>query len=123
MDGQREPRITDVTDWPETAELLLCADMLISDYSSTAGDYVLLDRPVILYQPDLDDFVGTNRQMYFDLRSCPYPRAESEEQLMELLGDIDRLVPSCADVRAFYGVTETGHSAVDVAKWIADILQ
>ena len=123
VDGQREPRITDVTDWPETAELLLCADMLISDYSSTAGDYVLLDRPVILYQPDLDDFVGTNRQMYFDLRSCPYPRAESEEQLMELLGDIDRLVPSCADVRAFYGVTETGHSAVDVAKWIADILQ
>ena len=123
VEGAKEPRIRDVTDWPETAELLLCADMLISDYSSTAGDYVLLDRPVILYQPDLDQFVATNRQMYFDLRACPYPRAETEAALLEMLGHIDDLVPGCAAVRAFYGVTETGHSARDVAEWIADILE
>lgn len=122
VDGAGEPRIMDVTNWPETAELLLCADLLITDYSSAAGDYVLLDRPVILYQPDLDDFVSTNRQMYFDLRACPYPRAESEAELMAMLGDIDRLVPKCVEVRAFYGVTETGHSARDVAEWISGIL-
>ena len=123
VDGASEPRITDVTDWPETAELLLCADLLISDYSSTAGDYILLDRPVILYQPDLDDFVGTNRQMYFDLRACPYPRAETEAELLRMLGDIDSLIPKCAEVRAFYGVTETGHAARDVAEWIAGNLK
>ncbi len=113
----------DVTDWPETTELLLCTDLLITDYSSTAGDYVLLDRPVILYQPDLDAFVDSNRQMYFDLRSCPYPRAETQARLMELLDDIDALIPACAEVRKFYGVTETGHAARDVAEWIAKILQ
>ena len=123
VDGSVEPRIMDVTDWPETAELLLCADLLISDYSSTAGDYILLDRPVILYQPDLDDFVGTNRQMYFDLRACPYPRAETEAELLRMLGDIDSLIPKCAEVRAFYGVTETGHAARDVAEWIAGNLK
>ena len=121
--GARDERVKDVTDWPEMSELLLCADLLITDYSSTAGDYVLLDRPVILYQPDLDAFLATNRQMYFDLRSCPYPRAESQARLMELLDDIDRLIPACAEVRRFYGVTETGHSAQDVAAWIAGILQ
>ena len=50
--------------------------------------------------------------MYFDLRDCPYARAESEEQLYALLGDIDALIPNCAKVRAFYGVTETGRSAI-----------
>lgn len=118
----RDERIRDVTAWPETAELLLCADLLITDYSSVAGDFVLLDRPVILYQGDYNQFVGNEREMYFELRACPYPRAESEAALMALLDDIDALVPACAEVRRFYGVTETGHSAEAVARWIADIL-
>ena len=120
--GATDPRVRDVTDWPETAELLLCADLLISDYSSTAGDFILLDRPIILFQPDLDQFIAGNRHMYFDLRSCPYAWAESEAQLLEMLSDLEALVPRCAEVRRFYGTTETGHSTEAVAKWIADRL-
>ena len=120
--GATDPRVRDVTDWPETAELLLCADLLISDYSSTAGDFILLDRPIILFQPDLDQFIAGNRHMYFDLRSCPYAWAESEAQLLEMLSDLEALIPRCAAVRRFYGTTETGHSTEAVAKWIADRL-
>ena len=120
--GATDPRVRDVTDWPETAELLLCADLLISDYSSTAGDFILLDRPIILFQPDLDQFIAGNRHMYFDLRSCPYAWAESEAQLLEMLSDLEALIPRCAEVRRFYGTTETGHSTEAVAKWIADRL-
>ena len=120
--GATDPRVRDVTDWPETAELLLCADLLISDYSSTAGDFILLDRPIILFQPDLDQFIAGNRHMYFDLRSCPYAWAESEAQLLEMLSDLEALIPRCAEVRRFYGTTETGRSTEAVAKWIADRL-
>lgn len=121
--GDGDARVRDVSKWPETAELLLAADMLISDYSSTAGDYVLLDRPVILYQADRARFIHSNRQMYFDLRKCPYACAESEEELLSLLDDIDALIPRCAMVRDFYGVTETGRSAEAVARWIAEALE
>ncbi len=121
--GDGDLRVRDVSGWPETAELLLAADMLISDYSSTAGDYVLMDRPVILYQADREQFIRSNRHMYFDLHDCPYAYAESEEQLLSLLEDIDALVPRCAQVRQFYGVTETGRSTEAVARWIAGILQ
>ena len=120
--GARDPRVRDVTDWPETTDLLLISDLLISDYSSICGDYILLDRPVILFEPDLDQFVGSDRHMYFDLRACPYPRAETESQLLELLSDPDALVPSCAEVRRFYGVTETGRSTEAVAGWIDGVL-
>ena len=120
--GAANDRVMDVTDWPEAAELLLCADLLISDYSSIAGDFILLDRPLILYQPDLDQYIAHDRHLYFDPRQSPYPRAESEAALLALLGDIDALIPRCAEVRAFYHTTETGYSAEAVARWIADQL-
>ena len=111
---------TDVSAYPEMSDLLLISDLLITDYSSSAGDYVLLDRPVILYQPDLDAFMKSDREMYFDIRSCPYVRAESEAALMRLLGDFESIPADGSAVRAFYGVSETGKSAEAVAKWIVE---
>ena len=111
---------TDVSAYPEMSDLLLISDLLITDYSSSAGDYVLLDRPVILYQPDLDAFMKSDREMYFDIRSCPYVRAESEASLMRLLGDFESIPADGSAVRAFYGVSETGKSAGAVAEWIIE---
>lgn len=111
---------TDVSAYPEMSDLLLISDLLITDYSSSAGDFVLLDRPVILYQPDLDAFMKSDREMYFDIRSCPYVRAESEAALMRLLGDFESIPADGSAVRAFYGVSETGKSAEAVAEWIVE---
>ncbi len=113
----------DVTSYPEMTDLLLISDLLITDYSSSASDFVLLDRPAILFQPDLDEFTQDDRQMYFDLRSCPHLRAESEAELMRMLGDFDNLPRVGKKVLEFYGANETGHAAEKAAKWISDRLQ
>ena len=112
--------VRDMTDYPEMSDLLLIADMLITDYSSSAGDYVLLHRPVVLYQPDLSSFVQSDRDMYFDMKTCPYVRAESESALYSLLDRPEALIPSCQQVLDFYGATETGRSTELVAQWISD---
>ena len=112
--------VRDMTDYPEMSDLLLIADMLITDYSSSAGDYVLLHRPVVLYQPDLSSFVQSDRDMYFDMKTCPYVRAESESALYSLLDRPEALIPSCQQVLDFYGATETGRSTEQVAQWISD---
>lgn len=111
--------VRDMTDYPEMSDLLLIADMLITDYSSSAGDYVLLHRPVVLYQPDLSSFVQSDRDMYFDMKTCPYVRAESESALYSLLDRPEALIPSCQQVLDFYGATETGRSTEQVAQWIS----
>ena len=49
------------------AELLLVADILISDYSSSVGDFALTGRPVVLFQPDRERFSG-DRTFYFEDR-------------------------------------------------------
>lgn len=111
--------VRDMTDYPEMSDLLLIADMLITDYSSSAGDYVLLRRPVVLYQPDLSSFVQSDRDMYFDMKTCPYVRAESESALYSLLDHPEALIPSCQQVLDFYGATETGRSTELVTQWIS----
>ena len=122
VESTGDARIRDVTNWPETSQLLLCTDLLITDYSSIAGDFILLDRPVILYQADFEQYTDSSRKMYVDFESCPFARALSEKQMYVLLGEIDALVPRCEQVRRFFGATESGNSARAVAEWISAIL-
>ena len=53
---------------PETIDshaLLGLADVLVTDYSSILFDYLLLDRPLVFYAPDLDRY-RARRGFYFD---------------------------------------------------------
>jgi CDP-glycerol glycerophosphotransferase (TagB/SpsB family) len=44
--------------------LLRFADVLITDYSGIYVDYLLLDRPIIHYVPDIEKFVSNSRSFY-----------------------------------------------------------
>jgi CDP-ribitol ribitolphosphotransferase len=53
-------RLVDATDRPvETNDLLLISDLLITDYSSIVFEYATLRRPVLLFAPDLDEYIST----------------------------------------------------------------
>jgi CDP-glycerol glycerophosphotransferase len=43
----------------------LC-DVLITDYSSIYFDYLLLDRPIVFFNYDLDRYLAKDREMYFN---------------------------------------------------------
>jgi len=120
IEAEHADAIRDVTKYPEMSELLLTADLLITDYSSSVGDYALLNRPMIMYQPDLDAFISSDREMYFDIRTCPYVRVESEAALYSMLARFDEIPLRGEAVLKFYGATESGESAKAVAKWISD---
>lgn len=76
-------RAVDVTGHALVEELYLVADVLVTDYSSTMFDYALLDRPVVIYAPDWDDYRAT-RGTYFDLSEHPPGRfTRSYEELVE----------------------------------------
>lgn len=114
-----DARLRDVTRYPEMSELLLIADLLITDYSSSISDFALLGRPCVLYQPDLETFAAADRAFYYDPRTAPYARAESEAELMDLLSHFDEIPVDSERMKRFYGVHETGQSAKKAAEWIA----
>jgi CDP-glycerol glycerophosphotransferase (TagB/SpsB family) len=45
-------------------EFLCRTDLLITDYSSVYFDYLLLDRPIIFFAYDLEDYVANDRGFY-----------------------------------------------------------
>lgn len=68
-------RLTSNVDFKNIVELpqkmdvynaLLYSSVLISDYSSIIFDYMLLDRPIIYYMPDLEEFIEGSRSLNFD---------------------------------------------------------
>lgn len=64
-DLENYSRIYDITNEEiETQTLLYQADVLISDYSSCYIDYLALDRPVILYAYDMEDYLSKERNIF-----------------------------------------------------------
>src|SRR5690606_32547141 len=48
--------LVDATDEPEVQDVLLAADVLVTDYSALMFDYALLDRPIVIHADDWDAF-------------------------------------------------------------------
>jgi CDP-glycerol glycerophosphotransferase (TagB/SpsB family) len=59
----RVPGLIDVTDEREMTELLIAADALVTDYSSSIFEAALLRRPIVFFAPDLDEYT-VSRDFY-----------------------------------------------------------
>jgi CDP-glycerol glycerophosphotransferase (TagB/SpsB family) len=51
----------------EIYDMLPHVDALISDYSSIIWDYMLLDRPIIYFLPDHEEFINSGRALNFGI--------------------------------------------------------
>ncbi len=57
-----------ITDDEDLNELMTAADVLLSDYSSAVFEWAVLDRPLMLFVPDLDSY-ERSPGLYLDLRT------------------------------------------------------
>lgn len=121
----RSSKILDVSSYEDMADLLLISDLLITDYSSSAGDYALLGRPIILFQSDVKEYVEQDRSFYFEMEDSPYYIAHNQAELDDLIQALSRIDFSrnCREILTFYGTNETGRAARTVAELIRDYTQ
>lgn len=112
--------IIDVTAYEDMCDLLMISDMLITDYSSSAGDFALLERPIILFQNDRKEYMENDRTFYFDIDESPYMVAMNQDELIDKIRDMDiTAVPqNCRDILEFYGTCETGKSSEAVVNYM-----
>lgn len=84
-DGMNTPESTiNVSDYPNLNDLFLIADILISDYSSLIFDFSILEKPIILYMNDFDDYKA-ERGFFFSKNDIGLPFEESEKTLITLV--------------------------------------
>lgn len=47
----------------DAQELFAISEALITDYSSVIGDFIIMNKPIFLYTPDLEEYVKNNRDL------------------------------------------------------------
>lgn len=67
-------------------ELYAISDVLVTDYSSTFFDYAILDRPILFYMYDLEDYRDNLRGFYLDInKDLPGQVVRYEEDLLKII--------------------------------------
>ncbi|MGW0734251.1 CDP-glycerol glycerophosphotransferase family protein [Streptomyces sp. NPDC002851] len=101
--GARAPFVHDVTTYPKPAELLLTADVLITDYSALMFDYAHTGRPMLFHTPDLAHYRDTVRGLYLDFeRRAPGPLLSGTDEVVAALRDLDATAARHADAYAAF---------------------
>ncbi len=104
--------VLDVSWHRDVRELLLAADVLVTDYSSLMFDFALTGRPIVLHAYDLERYRDHTRGFYFDLLSdAPGPVTRTEDELVEAVLSSGTPGPSYDAFRATYGHLEDGRAA------------
>ena len=88
------PGLVDVSRYLSIEELMMAADVLVSDYSSIFLDFALTGKPAVVYVPDLEHYRDVERGLYGDWpRRSGLPIALDHDELTfhlnRILGDFD----------------------------------
>ena len=114
-------RLVDVSKYDEMADLLLVADMVLTDYSTAATDFILSDRPALFFVADWAEYVST-REVYYDVHDAPFMLAETQPELEALIEGLseEKILQNCRDIREYFGITETGRATDAVCDYIIE---
>lgn len=77
----------DVSSYADIQELLVIADMLITDFSSCMFDVAFMRKPCILYASDYHEYIEKERDLYFDVQSLPFPLVTTNDDLISIISD------------------------------------
>ena len=78
--------VIDVTHLPDIEDLMLAADVLVTDYSSAAYDFERTGRPVVHFAPDIEAYGSVERGFYGDWpNSSRWPVTTTTAELTDAL--------------------------------------
>lgn len=105
----------------DTNELLAVTDILISDYSSIFYDYLVTDKPVLFYIPDIDEYKNY-RGLYLSPDQLPGPCLTKVDQIGYVINNLEPHLNKYSDAykkaKAFACPMDDG----SVAKRIVDVV-
>ena len=111
---QYDEFVREASSYPAVNDLMIAADILITDYSAIAFDYSILCRPIFCYAYDYETYLA-ERGTYFRIdEKYPNKSCRTEEELLKRIKRID-YETECANTRRFrdafvqygLGATET----------------
>ena len=109
---QYDEFVREASSYPAVNDLMIAADILITDYSAIAFDYSILCRPIFCYAYDYDTYLA-ERGTYFQIdEKYPNKSCRTEEELLARIKGVD-YESECANTKRFrdefiqYGIGAT----------------
>ena len=97
-----------VTSYPDVNDLYMVSDILISDYSSAFFDFGLLNKPIICYAYDYDDYLKTYG-LFIDLkREFPNGIKNTEKEVLNFIKTMN-YEDECENTKRFCHKYVEGH--------------
>ena len=88
--GNGDGFVYDMSTYPDMADLLAAADILITDYSSVMFDFANTGRPMLFFTYDLAHYRDELRGFYFDFeQEAPGPLLSTSAEVVAAIRDID----------------------------------
>ena len=114
--------ILDLTDYEDMQELLLAADAMINDFSSSLWDFMLTGKPCFLFATDLEHYIATT-EVYTPVSQWPYPQAVDNDRLEKNILEFDeaKYARDCKNHYEALGGCETGEATKLVGQRIAEL--
>ena len=109
---QYDEFVREASSYPAVNDLMIAADILITDYSAIAFDYSILCRPIFCYAYDYDTYLA-ERGTYFQIDDkYPNKSCRTEDELLARIKDINYEL-ECENTKQFrdefiqYGIGAT----------------
>ena len=84
--GDYQNRVFNFSSYEKLNTLLICCDILVTDYSSIIYEYALMKKPMIFYSYDLSKFEKSSRGFYEDYKTAvPGPVVFNTEQIATII--------------------------------------
>jgi CDP-glycerol glycerophosphotransferase (TagB/SpsB family) len=114
-----DPRVREVTRYPDIADLYLAADAMVTDYSSAFFDFAAVDKPMVFLAPDLESYRDDNRGFYVDFHeTVPGPVCETTDgvlaELVSAFADPTTGAARRAQFRRDFAPHDDGHASARV---------
>ena len=111
--------LKDASSYPDMQELLVAADIGITDYSSWAYDYVITKKPLFIYATDIKKYDGT-RGFYYSLETTPFPICRNNDELKANVAAFEyaQYIENCDAFLEEKGCAETGEAAAKIVEFI-----
>lgn len=112
----------DLSDHEDMQDLLLIADAMINDFSSSMWDFMLTGKPCFTFAVDLEHYIETT-EVYTPVEEWPFPRSTNNDELEKSILEFDE-EKYATDRRRHYerlGGCETGEAARLVCQRICEV--
>ena len=107
------------------AEYLACADVLLTDYSSSMFDFALTGRPCFLFAPDREHYEKRERGFYMSYDALPFPASYTGGELLEKIKTFDKesYKQKIAKFLAAIGDAEDGRASERITRCIIHFIR